>query len=106
MTTWTPKVCKIMAPRAILKGLGLLFYILLGFNLGYFGTDLENAAGNDIGTYIARALNSFVYGVDNCGPKSGGKNSYKHAVGSNYRRGLPNGREVVQGVCIRCTPTQ
>ena len=29
--TWTPKVCKIMAPRAILKGLGLLFYILLGF---------------------------------------------------------------------------
>ena len=23
--TWTPKVCKIMAPRAILRGLGLLF---------------------------------------------------------------------------------
>ena len=30
-TTWTPKVCKIMALRVILRGLGLLFYILLGF---------------------------------------------------------------------------
>ena len=29
--TWTPKVCKIMAFKAIIKGLGLLFYILLGF---------------------------------------------------------------------------
>ena len=28
--TWTPKVCKIMAFWAIIKGLGLLFYILLG----------------------------------------------------------------------------
>ena len=37
--------------------------------LGYFGTDLENAAGNDLGFYMARALNSCVYGVDNCGPK-------------------------------------
>ena len=27
----TPKVCKIMAFMAIIKGLGLLFYILLGF---------------------------------------------------------------------------
>ena len=36
--TWTPKVCKIMAFMAIIWGLGLLFYILLGFryalNLG------------------------------------------------------------------------
>ena len=32
--TWTPKVCKIMALRAILRGLGLLFYILLGFRYG------------------------------------------------------------------------
>ena len=30
-STWTPKVCKIMAFRAIILGLGLLFYILLGF---------------------------------------------------------------------------
>ena len=30
-STWTPKVCKIMAFMAILMGLGLLFYILLGF---------------------------------------------------------------------------
>ena len=30
---WTLKVCKIMALRAILRGLGLLFYILLGFRL-------------------------------------------------------------------------
>ena len=29
--TWTPKVCKLMAFWAIIKGLGLLFYILLGF---------------------------------------------------------------------------
>ena len=28
--TWTPKVCKIMAFMAIISGLGLLFYILLG----------------------------------------------------------------------------
>ena len=30
-TTWTPKVCKIMAFMAIIRGLGSLFYILLGF---------------------------------------------------------------------------
>ena len=29
--TWTPKVCKIMALMAFIMGLGLLFYILLGF---------------------------------------------------------------------------
>ena len=29
--TWTPKVCRIMAFWAIIMGLGLLFYILLGF---------------------------------------------------------------------------
>ena len=29
--TWTPKVCRIMAFMAIMRGLGLLFYILLGF---------------------------------------------------------------------------
>ena len=29
--TWTPKVCKVMAFMAIIRGLGLLFYILLGF---------------------------------------------------------------------------
>ena len=28
--TWAQKVCKIMAFRAIILGLGLLFYILLG----------------------------------------------------------------------------
>ena len=28
--TWTPKVCKMMAFIAIIRGLGLLFYILLG----------------------------------------------------------------------------
>ena len=31
--TWTPKVCKIMAFMAIIMGLGLLFYILLGFRI-------------------------------------------------------------------------
>ena len=29
--TWTPKVCEIMAFKALIRGLGLLFYILLGF---------------------------------------------------------------------------
>ena len=29
--TWTPKVRKIMAFMAFIMGLGLLFYILLGF---------------------------------------------------------------------------
>ena len=30
-STWTPKMCKIMAFMAVIMGLGLLFYILLGF---------------------------------------------------------------------------
>ena len=29
--TWPPKVCKIIALMAVILGLGLLFYILLGF---------------------------------------------------------------------------
>ena len=29
--TWTPKICKIMAFMAMIRGSGLLFYILLGF---------------------------------------------------------------------------
>ena len=31
LTTWTPKVCKIMAFIAVIMGLRLLFYILWGF---------------------------------------------------------------------------
>ena len=34
-STWAPKVCKIMAFMAIIMGLGLLFYILLGFRYFY-----------------------------------------------------------------------
>ena len=30
-STWTAKVCKIMAFMAVIMGLRLLFYILLGF---------------------------------------------------------------------------
>ena len=30
-TTWTPKVCRIMALKVIIMCLGLLFHILLGF---------------------------------------------------------------------------
>ena len=30
--TWTPQVCKIMAYMAVVLGLGLLFYILLGLD--------------------------------------------------------------------------
>ena len=29
--TWTPKVCKMMAFMAVTMGLGLLFYIFLGY---------------------------------------------------------------------------
>ena len=29
--TWAPELCKMMAFMAIVRGLGLLFYILLGF---------------------------------------------------------------------------
>ena len=29
----TPTVCKIMAFRAVIRGLGLLFYLLLGFRI-------------------------------------------------------------------------
>ena len=31
VATWAPKVCKIMAFRAVIVGLGRLCYILLGF---------------------------------------------------------------------------
>ena len=31
--TWTPKVCRIKAFLAILRGLGLLSYLLLGYSL-------------------------------------------------------------------------
>ena len=34
MIPWTPKVCKIVAFMAVIMGLGLLFYILLGFRSG------------------------------------------------------------------------
>ena len=30
---WTPKECKIMAFMAMVRGVGLLFYILLGFRM-------------------------------------------------------------------------
>ena len=33
--SWTPKVCKIMAFMAIIMGLGLVFYILLGFRISH-----------------------------------------------------------------------
>ena len=35
--TWTPKVCKIMALMAVIMGLGLLFYVPLGFRVGSTG---------------------------------------------------------------------
>ena len=31
--TWAPKVCKIMVSMSIIMGLGLLLYILLGFEV-------------------------------------------------------------------------
>ena len=35
MRTWTPKVCRVMAFMAIIMGLRLLSYILLGFRYTY-----------------------------------------------------------------------
>ena len=32
--TWTPKICKIISLLAVILGLGLLFYILLGLGTG------------------------------------------------------------------------
>ena len=31
LVTWAPNLCRIMAFMAIIMGLGLIFYILLGF---------------------------------------------------------------------------
>ena len=47
MYTWTPKVCKIMAFMAIIRGLGLLFYILLGFR--YVIEGLTELQRKDVG---------------------------------------------------------
>ena len=42
-TSWTPKVCKLMAFMAVILGLGLLFCILLGFRLGFFGRKVASS---------------------------------------------------------------
>ena len=42
---WTPKVCKIMAFMAVILGLGLLFYILLGSRYSqHLSTKLETSS--------------------------------------------------------------
>ena len=38
---WTPKVCKIMAFLAIIRGLGLLFYIFVGFRWCFSRQDVQ-----------------------------------------------------------------
>ena len=46
-TTWTPKVCKIMDFMAVIMGLGLLFYIPLGFRYRvYLESQLPIIIGN------------------------------------------------------------
>ena len=45
LVTWTPKVCRIMAFMAIIRGLGLLFYILLGFRYRYQRGDDQTPQG-------------------------------------------------------------
>ena len=42
--TWAPKVCKIMAVRAIFRGLGPLFHILFGGS----GIDVWDVVGNPV----------------------------------------------------------
>ena len=39
VTTWTPKVCRIMAFWAIFKRFGPLFYLLLGFRYRVYTTE-------------------------------------------------------------------
>ena len=47
-STWTPKVCEIMIFRTVIMGLGLLFYLRLGFGaifsptFGGLGTSERN----------------------------------------------------------------
>ena len=36
LCTWAPKVCKIMAFKAVIMALGLFFYTLLGFRYGLY----------------------------------------------------------------------
>ena len=43
-STWTPKVCKIIAFMATIMVLGLLFYMLLGFRYSLFGWLCARAA--------------------------------------------------------------
>ena len=40
--TWTPKVCKVIAFKAVILGLGQLFHILLGFRKGMVGAVLAS----------------------------------------------------------------
>ena len=47
-TSWTPKVCKIMALMAMIMGLGLLFYTLLGFRLRQLGGGFGGLAGGGV----------------------------------------------------------
>ena len=39
-STWTPKVCKMMALRLVIMGLGLLFHIFFGVQVGIRGLGL------------------------------------------------------------------
>ena len=51
MSTWTPKVCKIVTFMAIIGGgggLGLLFYMLLGFRYEYYLHWLLNPIRRDL----------------------------------------------------------
>ena len=59
--TWTPKVSKLMALMAIIMGLGLLFYILLGFR--YYREDGKYAVYIDVSIYIHRARPSLGFRV-------------------------------------------
>ena len=48
-----PKVCKLMACRAVIIGLGISFYILLGFR---YGRPSEHAIQRAAGKLLGRKL--------------------------------------------------
>ena len=71
-TTWSPKVCKIMALRAILRGLGLLSCILLGFR--YVESETPNPrlrAFSSAKALYSSLLGDFVTQITTCMYRAG-----------------------------------
>ena len=67
MPTWAPKVCKIVAFRAIIRGLGLLFYILLGFRYGFKYLNMRSFCAKPIQIIIFGTYNPSIRGLESEG---------------------------------------